>query len=378
MAKVKSTTQNLTDKKKSFKKTEKQQSKEHKEYKEKKVALVTGACGFNGSHMVDLLLENGYRVRATDLPNSNRKFVSAKAEFMPADITKKDTLYPVIDGVDYIFHPAAIFDYEAPWELCEKVNVFGTENLCDVAVEKNVKRFILFSTVSVYGYPKPDELPVKEDNPKRPGTNYEKSKWLQEGIVEKYYHEKKLPISIIRPAPVYGPRNNYGVATLLFLIAKFPIIPFPINIEAPFVCVNVKDVVGAALFVAEKSAAIGEAYNLVDDAMYDMKEFVEFVCPLLGVKVIPTFIPRELLFYLGNQAAMMSRSVAKIVGGRPLIEKDMVYYLKANYSFSNEKIKKLGYQLLYPDCAPGFEETIEWYHKNGYLKENMWRKMIFH
>ncbi|MEW6202743.1 MAG: NAD(P)-dependent oxidoreductase [bacterium] len=340
-------------------------------------ALVTGACGFAGSHTTDLFIEKGCRVVATDLESADRKFLNPRAEFIPADVTRPETLEPLFRRrIDYIFHPAAVFDYEAPWELCEKVNVGGMRNLCEIALERKVRRLVLYSTVSVYGWPEPDELPVREDNPKRPGISYEKSKWMQEEIGMEFLR-KGLPVTVIRPGPVYGPRNVYGVATILFLMAKFPILPFPVNLNNRFVCVHVRDVANAAFFLAGKDESIGEAYNVVDCSSYTLLDMVKFVCPKMGVKIIPTFIPREVLYIVGNQVADVSKSIARIIGGRPLVEKDMVYYLKADYSFSNEKLRSLGYRFLYPDSLKGLGETIEWYKANNYLhRSELWMKIV--
>ena len=74
-------------------------------------AIVTGACGFAGGHMVDLLVEKGFRVIATDLEGASREFVNPKAVFIPADITNVDSLKTIFKGkIDYVYHPAAIFD----------------------------------------------------------------------------------------------------------------------------------------------------------------------------------------------------------------------------------------------------------------------------
>jgi len=346
--------------------------------KRKPTALVTGACGFAGGHMVDLLLEKGYDVIATDLETAPREFLNPGATFIPADITDPSSIKKLFNGpMDYVYHPAAVFDYEAPWELCEKVNVFGMRNISEISLKKGVSRFVLFSTVSVYGHPEPDELPVKEDNPKRPGTNYERSKLMQEEIGLEYC-TKGLDVSVVRPAPVYGPRNVYGMATILFLLAKFPVLPFPVNIDNYLVGVNVKDVCNAALFLADKKESIGQCYNVIDNSRYTMREFAEFVCPLMGVRIIPIFLPREMFYNLGDSMADLSRSVSKVTGTRPFIEKDMVYYLKAVYTFSNDKLRSLGYEFLYPDLLEGLRETIHWYKDNGYLDRwDLWMKALF-
>lgn len=341
-------------------------------------ALVTGACGFAGGHMVDMLIEKGYRVIATDLENAPREYLNPAATFIPADITKPASLTPLFKGgIDKVFHPAAVFDYEAPWELCERVNVGGMKNICEASLKHKVKKFVLFSTVSVYGHPEPDELPVKEDNAKRPGTNYERSKLMQEELGLEYI-KKGLPVTVVRPAPVYGPRNIYGMATILFLIAKFPILPFPVNFDSYIVGVHVRDVCGAALFVSDKEKAVGECYNVIDNSRYSIREFIEFVCPLMNVHIIPIYFPQDMLLKFADQAAGVAKSVSKVMGTRPFIEKDMVYYLKAIYTFSNDKLRSLGYEFEHPDLLDGIRETIEWYKDNGYLDRwDLWQKALF-
>lgn len=344
-----------------------------------KTAVVTGASGFAGGHMVDLLIEKGYKVIATDLEKAPREYLNPAATFVPADITNPKSLESLFNKmkIDKVFHPAAVFDYEAPWELCEKVNVGGMRNMCDASLKNKVRRFVLFSTVSVYGHPEPDELPVREDNAKRPGTNYERSKLMQEEMGVDYC-SKGLPVAVLRPAPVYGPRNTYGMATILFLLAKFPILPFPVNFDSNIVGVHVRDVVGAAYFLSTQDKAIGEAYNIIDNTRYTIREFVEFVCPLMNVHIIPIFIPQDLLLKLADRAADAAKSASKVMGTRPFVEKDMIYYLKAIYQFSNEKIRSLGYELEYPDLLEGIRETIEWYKDNGFLDRwDLWQKALF-
>ena len=133
-----------------------------------KPALVTGACGFCGGHMVKLLADEGVPVRATDLESAagdpevrfvqenlgidfNRKGV----EFVPSDLTDKASLKAALKGVGTVYHTASLYDYSAPMEALEKVNLYGTTNLCEAMVEEGVDRVIHWSTAGVYGHPNP-------------------------------------------------------------------------------------------------------------------------------------------------------------------------------------------------------------------------------
>lgn len=115
-----------------------------------KTALVTGACGFTGSHMTELLADEGWDVVATDLEGAEREtyytegegsvpspvyyediFEDAGAEFVPGDLTDRESLEPVFEAADYdaIFHIASLFDYFAEWDVLQAVNVEGGTNL---------------------------------------------------------------------------------------------------------------------------------------------------------------------------------------------------------------------------------------------------------
>ena len=110
--------------------------------------LVTGACGFVGRHMVELLVREGHRVRASDLKNTYvEDFERLGVEFVPADLTDRSSLKPVVKGIKWVFHPASLFDYTAPHEALERVNVVGTRNLAEACCGIEVQRFVLWSSI---------------------------------------------------------------------------------------------------------------------------------------------------------------------------------------------------------------------------------------
>lgn len=336
--------------------------------------LVTGACGFVGSNMVDLLVKKGYRVRATDLPGSERNIhhdtiKKLNVEFIPSDLTKKDTLKKVLKDVQCVFHPAGIFDYTATWEMLEKVNVHGTRNLCEAMIEEGkIKRFINWSSAGVYGKPDPKYQPTKEDAPVGQGCLlYEKSKLMQEEVVKEFYEKYKLPYTTIRPAPIYGPGNFYGIGQIIFYIAKGQIPGIPVTAKGRMPLCHVKDVCNAALFLAQKQEAIGETYNVVDDTNITMYSFAHFIAPTVDTALINFYIPMRLVIIFLTLAGKWSQFIAKIKKTRPKIEPELLNYLTRSYWFSNEKIKREGYQFLYPEARIGLKETIQWYMDNGYI-----------
>jgi dihydroflavonol-4-reductase len=352
-------------------------SVQEREQKNKQKFLVTGACGFSGSHMVDLLVEEGYDVIATDREDAPRRWLNPEVKFIPSDLLDKRTLDKVVDSVDCIFHPAAIFSYSASLEDLIRVNVIGTKNLLDVAVANGVKKMVMWSTAGVYDVSKLGDEPIDENGPIGPSNNYEYSKLKQEELAMEYHISGKINLTIIRPAPIYGPRNLYGFANIVFGVAKFPVVIVPI-IENRAVSVHVKDVCGAALFLSQKDEANGEVFNIVDDSDYSYSDVNILVAQFLGKPYfkIPIKANAKHLSYVSLIAAKFSRLVNKyfpllfdlpLLGVLKYVEEDTARYIAFSYRFSNKKLKSFGYKLKYPDLKDGLPETIQWYKDYGYL-----------
>ena len=180
-----------------------------------KSALVSGAAGFVGSHLVDRLLEEGFAVVGVDNfitgkeENLNSAKSNSKFSFLDLDVVSE--IPDLGMKFDYIFHaaspasPPKYFKYPIETMM---VNSIGTKNLLDLA-EKNNSRFIFFSTSEVYGDPL--EHPQRESywgnvNPIGPRSIYDEAKRFGEALVAQYVREKKVDAGIIRIFNTYGPR----------------------------------------------------------------------------------------------------------------------------------------------------------------------------
>jgi len=359
-------------------------------YKMSKLALVTGACGFVGTNMVEYLRSEGWEVVGTDLKRENHKkyyceegvlhpaywegFVEKLGvKFIPADLTKKETLLPLFEHkYDAIFHIASLYDYFAQWDVLFKVNVEGAKNLAQLALENGVKRFIHWSTDGVYGEIK--DGPADETCPFNPPNLYSKSKVEQEKSLWQLYKEENLPLTVIRPAPIYGPRHTYGTYHILYLQAKLGtgtiVSWYPKKSTLMMPSVHVEDLVRAALFLAEKDETLGEAYNVLSNCI-TQTEFMEFLAKALGLeRVVRVPIP----FFVYKLAAKVSLPLVRGVertarkkGLRPKIDLPMVEYVTHQYWFSNQKIKDLGFKFIYEDPKKGFWNYIGWCKERGLL-----------
>ncbi len=340
------------------------------EKKGKGFVLVTGAAGFMGHHMVKEAVDAGFTVRATDTSSRyySAMFDALGVEFVAGDLTKKEDLDKLFDGVEGVFHVAGIHDYSTPDKLMYAINVGGVENMCEAAVKAKVKRFIHWSSVAVYGCN--TNPPIKEDAEKMipPLNNYYISKWEGEKIVMKYHKEKGLKVTALRPTGIYGPRSEYGVYNVFNLVykdRKKKKILMAGKGDKVDGFVHVVDVARAALHAYDNDSMIGEAYNVNDNSRLTSAEFFKMVGKeLLGVNKELGSIPIKIIIPI----AVISQFFAKIFGKKSLLEKATIEYLNFDKIWDNSKIKATGFKFQYPDIAKSLKETLDWYKVNGWFK----------
>ncbi|MEW6440220.1 MAG: NAD-dependent epimerase/dehydratase family protein [bacterium] len=330
-------------------------------------ALVTGACGFIGSHLVDQLAAEGWDVRATDLPSASRTHLPPAVPFVPSDLTAPETLGPALTGVEVLFHVAALFDFSASWERLFRTNVLGTDHLLAAARKAGVRRVVSWSSYAVYGKFDARRLPIDETHPIRPKDAYGRSKAMQDAVVWRH-HEEGLPATIVRPSAPYGPRARYGMADLFRRLDLLPVVPVPRNLGNRVVSVHVRDVVRAASQVARSEACQGQEYNLTDDGRHSTASFMALAASALGKRTVPVLFPEALLRTAAWAAALGSTAAARTLGWRPLLEQDTIYYLTYDFVASNEKVKSLGFRFLYPDPRDGIPEVVRALRAEGFLR----------
>jgi nucleoside-diphosphate-sugar epimerase len=342
-------------------------------------ALVTGACGFIGSHMVEALCEAGHDVVAADLPVAlaappedrtrwPEVCAAAGAELVPLDVTDKDSVENAVDGVDVAFHIAAVFDYTAPEALLRAVNVEGTRNLFEaLAAGGRCKRVVNWGAGGIYGPPRPEVIPFKEDAPKRPSNAYLASKWDQERLAHAY-RARGLEVTSVRPTSPYGPRAVYGSGQLLIGFAERP---HPVafkNLRGNIPFVHVRDLCAVALHLATYPGADGQAYNVTDDGRIDAIALAELVAAEMGTtaRILPP-MPLAAVRRVLSGVARFSMASARRKGTRPLLEYDQVQYFGRDYLYSTDKLKSTGFKFRWPQPEPGLRSTLNWYLANGWL-----------
>jgi dihydroflavonol-4-reductase len=357
--------------------------------------LVTGACGFTGSNMLEYLAENrpAANIVATDLPGSKRSEYYVEApnsddpqpvyyddildelavEFIPADLTDEADVDRLGAAHEYdtVYHIASLFDYFAPREALYEVNVEGTRNLLRVLAAQDTRpRLVHWSTLGVLGDAGFDE-PKTETDGYHPHNRYCESKVAQEQVVKAY--QDRIDCTIIRPAPIYGPRHQYGVFHILTLLERFKVVPifslYPRSRQLQFPCVHVHDLVRAATSLAENPDAIGESYHVVSDPI-GQDELLRFLAAELCLRSITIPTPYYLYAVIARliyPVSLKSEELARRRDTRPLVDAPMLRYLTANMWFSNEKLKATGFEFAYEDPRDGLREYIAWCREEGYL-----------
>jgi UDP-glucose 4-epimerase len=180
--------------------------------------LVTGGAGFIGSHIVDRLVRDGYRVRVVDNLSSGRvenikhHLESNSVELIVGDLKDPQIALRAVEGVDVVFHFAANPEVRVSTtnpEMRFNKNIVATFNLLEAMRRKNVKKLVFASSSPVYG--EPEEIPVDENAPMRPVSVYGASKAACEALIHAYSKLYGIKAVVLRYANVIEPRLRHGV-----------------------------------------------------------------------------------------------------------------------------------------------------------------------
>jgi nucleoside-diphosphate-sugar epimerase len=318
------------------------------------ITLVTGAAGFMGSHLVEYLAKLGVRVRATARPRKDISFFNnLGVEYIGADLTKPETIPPLFEGnVDRLFHLGAVCNFSTPYEELYPINVKGVELITKHALEAKVKRYIHVGSTSVYA--QYNGTPFSEDYRQDPPNSYGKSKRDGEKMVRKRIDEG-LPAIITRPCTVYGPRCTDGAGKAFSRPTSITAIPG--SGRQLLSNVRAEDVAAAVEHLSHLDEAVGEAYNISDNSNPTLEEALTLASEAFGMKAPNIHLPLGIV----KIAARVDGFVSKMRGKVPDLEYDAVNYLYDNYVVDNTKLKKTGYNFIYPDFRESMKQMGEWY-----------------
>jgi nucleoside-diphosphate-sugar epimerase len=324
--------------------------------------LITGATGFIGSHLAEQLHQTGYTLRCLVRKTSNLRWIEhLPVEYCYGDLFDEEVLKQAVAGVDYVYHVAGLTKAKTREEYFLG-NHIGTKNLLD-AVEKvrpNLKRFILVSSLAAVG-PSLDGTPVNEETPYHPITAYGESK--MEAEKECLKTVGRLPITIVRPPAVYGPRDrdvfeffksvNKGLQPMIGLKTKTVSL------------IYVTDLVNGIILAGEHRASVGKGYFISSERYYSWKEVGDITTRIMQKKAIRVKIPVAVVYTIAAVSELFSMATGKAVLLNMEKARDIV---QDAWTCDISKAKsELGFREAH-SLEAGIRETVTWYRRQGWLK----------
>ncbi|HIL03137.1 MAG TPA: SDR family NAD(P)-dependent oxidoreductase [Candidatus Thioglobus autotrophicus] len=318
---------------------------------DKSIVFVTGADGFIGSHLCEMLVSKGYQVKALSQYNSFNNWgwledVACKNEIevITGDVRDPHFCKQVTKGVDVIFHLAALiaipYSYVAP-DCYVDTNIKGTLNICQAAKENGVKRVIHTSTSEVYGTAQ--YVPIDELHPLQAQSPYSASKIAADAMAMSFYNAFELPLTIARPFNTYGPRQSARavIPTIITQIANGQE-EIKLGDVSPTRDFNyVEDTCRGFIALSESDLAIGETVNIGSNFEISVGDTLNLIKTLM------------------NSDVQFITDVQRL---RP--EKSEVFRLWCD----NSKIEKLTGFKPQVDIREGLERTINWITQPDNLK----------
>jgi nucleoside-diphosphate-sugar epimerase len=319
-------------------------------------ALVTGATGFIGSHLVEELIKKGYGVTCLVRKTSQLKWVEGlEINILYGDCEDGDSLKHIPADLDYVFHLAGLTKARRDGDFfC--VNVKGTENLLTAVAARapRVKRFVHLSSLAAAG-PSRNGSPLNESSHPMPVSSYGKSKLESEGVIMRY--RNALPVTVIRPPVVYGPRDRDFYVLFKMLKKGF----YPYWGKCYYSLLYVDDLVRGVIMAAEEREAEGGMYFLSDGKIYSNEDIVNEIAKVLDTKIMKMRIPRMFL-------AVLVRISDRMGGGTSIINKDKLKELNyCHWTCDSSKASKDFKFVPKVTIKEGIKWTADWYRIHQWL-----------
>ena len=259
-----------------------------------KKVLVTGADGFIGSHLTEMLLAEGCEVKALSVYNSFNYWgwldgmKHENLEVLNGDVRDPNFCREAARGCDTIFHLAALiaipYSYVAPDSYVD-TNIKGTLNICQAARDAGVERLIVTSTSEVYGTAL--YVPIDEKHPKQPQSPYSATKIGADAIAESFHNAFNLPVVVARPFNTYGPRQSARaiIPTIITQIAngvrEIKVGDLPPTRDSNYV----KETCRGLIALASTAGIEGQGINICSKSEISMQDTLNLIAELMGADI---------------------------------------------------------------------------------------------
>lgn len=326
--------------------------------------LVTGATGFVGGHVAETLRNQGHEVRTVARPTSDTRLLREwGVEVVEGDLTDPDVIRKACEGVECVVHCAAKVGEWGPIEEYRKVNVDALRILLEAAKTQPLKRFVLVSSLGVYQAKDHFGTDETAPLPERHIDGYTQTKVEADLLAQQFAKEQSIPLVILRPGFVYGPRDRTVLPRILKNL-KFRLVTYFGSRQKVINQVYVGNVVEAVLLAIEKPEAVGQIYNIRDGELVTKKVFFETIAELAN-------LPKPLLTYPMWFARFLCNTfetLGRVFHFAPLLNGARLKFMGLNLDYSIAKAQReLGYQPS-TDFHTGIQKTIQWLRDEGKIK----------
>jgi nucleoside-diphosphate-sugar epimerase len=324
--------------------------------------LVTGVTGFTGGHLARHLAGEGRTVRGLVRPASLARAdpLTPVMELATGDLTDRASLDRACAGVGTVYHIAASYRTAGQSDDAYRaINVQGTENLLQAAIDAGVRRFVHCSTGGVHGHI--EDPPATEDAPLAPGDVYQETKLAAERLARETGDRTALEVVVARPIGIYGPGDTRflkmyrGIAR-----GRFPILG---SGEVFYHLTYIDDLVEGFRLCAETPSAAGRTYLLAGPSYTTLNQLVRVIADELGVSPPSWHFPVWPVWLAG---ALCEAVCVPLRVEPPLYRRRVEFFTKSRAFDTTRARAELGFEPQI-DLAAGVHLTATWYREQGWL-----------
>lgn len=326
--------------------------------------LITGATGFVGSHLAEACIARNIPVRTIARTTSDTTFLQQLGvEIHRGDLTDTQVVRQAATGVDAIVHCAAKVGDWGPVEEYRAVNVEALRALLEACKGQGIRRLVHLSSLGVYAARNHYATDESEPLPDQHMDGYTQTKVEAEKLALQYHREQNVPVVVLRPGFIYGPRDRTVLPKLIDNLRQRKV-RWIGGGKGAMNTIYVGNLIDAIFLALDHPKAVGQVYNLTDGETVSKRRFIEAIVNGLGLPQPPGL---SVPLWLAKMIAKVMESRARRKGATkaPKLTQARLKFLGLNLDFSIEKAKReLGYQ---PRVSfdQGIQETIAWYKQNG-------------
>ena len=324
--------------------------------------LVTGATGFVGSHVAEALVNRGDTVRAIVRTGSDTALLEKLGvQLFRGDLTDAGLLAAAADGVDVVIHSAAKVGDWGPVEEYRAVNVEGVRHLLDAVKGKPLARFVHVSSLGVYEARHHYGTDETEPLPENHIDGYTQTKVESEKLALEYHRKHGVPVAVLRPGFIYGPRDRTVLPRLAQRLRDRDVIYIAKGKNA-LNTTYVGNLVDAILLAVDNPAAVGEAFNITDGEFVSKRRFFEAIADGIAAprpkRSVPLFLAKFVAWRRERKYRRENRPTP------PKVTQAIIKFAGLNLDYSIAKARtKLGYapRVQFDD---GMKAALEWFRAN--------------